>query len=359
MRPIDAIKEDWEAVKQRFTHWWANELYDRALVLVTAPKQAAQDGKWPGGAVTPEIPWTDIEYMTWRMEEALRTTHYGGEALPAFWHNWSVGQALVMGCEPHFAPDTVWTDPLPVDSDGYPPIRFVREGRWWRWMRDCTLQAAQASRGRYFVMPMWGNQAGDNLALIRGSERLMLDIAENPAWVRQAARKTSDILLEVYADLWPLVGESITGVEGSINYCDMWSPGRTMGFDCDISCMLSPKQYEDLFLAPLIETMRTVDHCIYHLDGVVALQHLDLLLSVPEIDAIQWVPGAGRETILQWIPLIRRVQQAGKSVLVQAEAAEIQDLLRAVPARGLCISTSCNSEQEARDLLEIVRKHKR
>jgi len=69
-------------------------------------------------------------------------------------------------------------DPLPAAAGSYPPIRFLREGRWWRWMLDGTLRAAQASRGRYFVMPMW-------------------------------------------------------------------SPGRTMGFDCDISCMLSPNQFEE------------------------------------------------------------------------------------------------------------------
>jgi len=117
--------------------------------------------------------------------------------------------------------------------------------------------------------------------------------------------------------------------------------------------MLSPRQFEDLFLPPLVETMRAVDHRIYHLDGVVALHHLDLLLSVPEIDAIQWVPGDGREDILQWIPLIRRIQRAGKSVLVYAAARDVPALLREVPARGLCIGTRCASEQEARELLAV------
>lgn len=353
---IETIKDDWETTKKRFAHWWANELCDRALVQVTAPKQGAQPGQWPGGAVDAETAWTHVEYMIWRTLEGIRTTYYGGEALPVLWHNWSVGHALLMGCEPRYAPDTVWTDPLPAAADGYPPIRFRREGRWWRWMRDSTLRAAQASQGRYFVMPAWGNHAADNLALIRGSQELMVDIAENPAWVRQAAREVSDILIEVHAALWPLVGEAVTGIEGSVNYCSMWSPGKTMGFDCDISCCISPPQFEDLFLPPLVETMRTVDHRIYHLDGTVALQHLDLLLSVPEIQAIQWVPGAGHDAILQWIPLIRRIQQAGKAVLVYAAAQDIPALLGAVSARALCIGTGCASEQEARDLLKVVER---
>jgi hypothetical protein len=208
-------------------------------------------------------------------------------------------------------------------------------------------------------MPTWGNHAGDNLALIRGTEKLMVDIAENPAWVRQAVKKVSDILLEVYTVLWELVDKKVTGLEGSVNYCGLWSPGKTMGFDCDISCCISPQQYEDIFLPPLIETMHTVDHRLYHLDGTMALQQLDLLLSLPEIDAIQWVPGAGHEPILQWIPLIQRIQKGGKAVLVQAEAADIAALLGEVSARGLCISTSCATEQEARDIVEIIQRHSR
>ena len=213
-RPIDAIKEDWENTKKRYTYWWANEMYDRALICVTAPKPGAQRGVWPGGPVSLETQWTNVEYMIWRILENIRTTYYGGEAVPVFYHNWSVGQALIMGCEPNFAENTVWTDPLPVGDDGYPPIRFVRDGRWWKWMCESTLRAAQASQGRYFVMPMWGNQAGDNLALVRGTTTLLMDTVENPAWVKRAAKKTSDILLEVYAALWPLVGESISGIEG-------------------------------------------------------------------------------------------------------------------------------------------------
>jgi hypothetical protein len=359
MKPIDAINEDWETTRKRYIHWWANELYDRALICVTAPKHGVRYGEWPGGMATISTQWTNIDYMIWRTLENVRTTYYGGEALPLLYHGWSVGNALVMGCEPQFAPDTVWTDPLPVGIDGYPSIRFLRDGSWWKWMEDSTRRAAQASQGRYFVMPTWGNHAGDNLALIRGTEKLMVDIAENPAWVRQAVKKVSNILLEVYSVLWELVDKKVTRLEGSVNYCGLWSPGKTMGFDCDISCCISPQQYEDIFLPPLIETMHTVDHRLYHLDGTMALQQLDLLLSLPEIDAIQWVPGAGHEPILQWIPLIQRIQKEGKAVLVQAEAADIAALLGEVSARGLCISTSCATEQEARDIVEIIQRHSR
>jgi hypothetical protein len=63
MRPIDDIKEDWEMVKKRYTYWWAHEMFDRVLLLVTAPRQGVQRSEWPGGAITPEVTWTNPDYM--------------------------------------------------------------------------------------------------------------------------------------------------------------------------------------------------------------------------------------------------------------------------------------------------------
>lgn len=56
--------------------------------------------------------------------------------------------------------------------------------------------------------------------------------------------------------------------------------GATPGFDCDISCNISPQQFEDLLLPPLIETMRTVDRRIYHLDGSVAFAASDIAAGI-------------------------------------------------------------------------------
>jgi len=72
--------------------------------------------------------------------------------------------------------------------------------------------------------------------------------------------------------------------------------------------------------------MHTVDHRIYHLDGPGAIHHLDTLLNLPELHAIQWVPGAGvTGGITQWVPLILRVQSKGKSIVVYAGPGRFYD----------------------------------
>jgi hypothetical protein len=182
----------------------------------------------------------------------------------------------------------------------------------------------------------------------------MMAVARDPARIKALLDELTDIQIEVFEELWQLVSPALTGVEGSIQPYGCWSPGRTMGIECDVSCMVSPSAYKELFLPPLVEIMRTVDHRAYHLDGPGALKHLDTLLGLPELDAIQWVPGAGREEITQWIPLLQHIQAGGKAVLVHPRPQEVEPLLRELRPEGLCMRVECETEGEARELVELV-----
>lgn len=354
MTGMEQVNEDWERVKLRFEAWWQGEIYDRPLISVTAPRYPEPARLRPPSEAEVRAQWTDVNVMINRQEEIIRRTYFGGDALPIFWHNWSAGHSLYFGCQPHFAEDTVWVDPAPLGPHGYPEFENWEASPWWQWMLDSTIAASQASRGRWFVLPMWGNHAGDNLALIRGTTQLLLDIATDREWVRRAIRTLSELQDAAFERLWPLVDPVLTGVEGSIDYVSCWAPGRTMAFDCDFSCMVSPRDFRELFLPPLLKTMQMVDRRIYHLDGTVALQHLDTLLGLPELHAIQWLPGAGREEITQWFPLIKKVQAAGKNIAVYVQPEEIALLQAECRPERLFINTTCATEAAARQVVSQV-----
>lgn len=203
---IEKIKEYWEKVKKRYEAWWACELYGRVLVQVAAPRKGVEP--LPVEPPSVEARWTDIDYMIRRTLEHIRRTYYGGESIPVFAHNWSVGHALLFGCEPKFSWRAVWVNPVTTE-DEYPELIFSLKNPWWKWMRDSTEAAAWASEGRYFMRPVWGNDAGDTLALVRCTEQLLMDIALNPEWVKSAVKTVSDILIEVYEELWRVVSPEV------------------------------------------------------------------------------------------------------------------------------------------------------
>jgi hypothetical protein len=354
-------REDWEIVRRRWEAWWAHDLYDRVLVQVTAPRADADPlsgSLLPEGEVGLKTKWTDFDWMIRRQLESLRSTYFGGEAMPLFNAGWSVGWSLLFGCEPRFREQTVWVDPIAVGGDGYPEFHFSparsSHNPWWQWYLDGMKAAAEASAGRYFVLPEMGNDAGDVLANVRGTEALLVDIALNPMWVKSAVETISDVIVSAYNEIEQIVSPEVCGVDGYVNDQHCWWSGRTRGLNCDVSCMVSPQAFRELFLPPLVDIMGTFERNVYHLDGPGALHHLDTLLDIPELDAIQWVPGAGHEAIMQWVPLIRRIQAGGKSICLFATPEEIGPLLREIRHQGVCISTHCESEAEARELIEYV-----
>ena len=82
-----------------------------------------------------------------------------------------------------------------------------------------------------------------------------------------------------------------------------------------------------------------MDRCLYHLDGPQALRHLDLLLEIPEIDAIQWVPGAGRDYWADWIHVYRKIQEAGKSLqLLSVPVTDLHLLFESLRPEGVWLS---------------------
>jgi hypothetical protein len=90
--------------------------------------------------------------------------------------------------------------------------------------------------------------------------------------------------------------------------------------------------------------------------------HLDSLLGLPHLDGIQWVPGAGAKPTVEWIPLLRKIQDAGKLVYAYCEAGDVRTLLQELRPEGLMLIVSCDSVGEAEQLLENVqawtRQHK-
>ena len=92
--------------------------------------------------------------------------------------------------------------------------------------------------------------------------------------------------------------------------------------------MVSNAMFREFFLDELVEEADWLDRSIYHLDGPGALRHLDTLLSIDNLDGIQFVYGAGNEPASRWMAEYRRIQNAGKVLHISIDAAELDPFMR-------------------------------
>jgi hypothetical protein len=120
--------------------------------------------------------------------------------------------------------------------------------------------------------------------------------------------------------------------------------------------MISTGHFKQFSLPQLRRELSGMDRIIYHVDGKEVARHLDTILEQSEIQAIQWVQGLEADwPILQWVPLLKRILAAGKSVLVDVPTEELGEFMDRVPREGvfLCLGVR---EGEEQDILKRVER---
>ena len=340
-------KPDWEATQERFLAWWAGQVMDRVAMSVTAP-----NGQVVRPVTPPEDPWRlhgDPEYHVQRCESGFAATHYAAEAFPCM--TLLIGYAF-LGTPATFTPRTIWLHPVIEDPWRDLPV-FDMANPGWQRMAAVVRTLVEAGRDRWVTTFPTVPTPTDLLSGLRGNQRLCVDMLDRPEWVTLALDYLTGIWTRAYGELGVMLE---TRERGSSAWLPLWSPGRSITLQCDFSCMISAEMFRRFVVPEQQALARWLDNCIYHLDGPGAIHHLDALLEVPEIKGIQWVPGAGQPPPLDWLPLLRRIQSAGKLLHISIAAADVERALEELRPEGLLIATGCASVQEADDLVRLALK---
>ena len=125
----------------------------------------------------------------------------------------------------------------------------------------------------------------------------------------------------------------------------------------DISTMISVDDYRR-FVQPFIrEQCQKIDYTLYHLDGVGAMHHLDALLEIKELNAIQWTPGVGEPQggSPKWYDLYKKILAGGKSIMAcWVTLDELRPLLDNIGGEGVHIEMDFHNEREVEQAMKIV-----
>lgn len=345
-------KEDAEKSKRRMEAWWNHAVIDRAVVHVTAPRDL--------GSAEPEQEvdeyeryFTDPDLVIARTERQLARTYFGGEAFPVASGVPTAFVAILaayLGAPVSFAnKDTAWCSPIIDDPNKLPDLCFDPENRWWKSSKRLMECFVERADGYHVCLPDL-NGPTEILARLRGTEPLAYDFVDNPEYIKPAI----DRITEAWFRYWQEATKITQKTEGNFYWMGIWSDRPSIDLQSDFSCMISPEMFKEHFLPSIEKQTQLVERTIYHLDGPDAVRHLDCLLELPELDGIQWVPGAGAKTAIAWIPLLRRIQDAGKLVVAYPAVENVETLLKELQPEGLMLFTSCGSEEEAKALLRSV-----
>lgn len=352
------FKPDCETVLKRFDAWWERAILDRPLVSITLPRPVAERRSLPRNHhKSLRDRWMDTAYVVECAEVSLGNTLWYADSLPVAWPN--LGPEVFSafyGCGMEYGEDTAWSTPILPDwsEEAVNALCFSSDNFYFRKLLEMTDALIEAGKGKFIVGYTDLHGGGDAIAAFRDPQRLLIDTIERPAEIRSLCERITTDFLRVYDHFH----ERLSGAGmPSTTWCPATCRGRFHVPSNDFSCMISQKTFEELFLPGIIRECRHMDRCLYHLDGPQALRFLDRLLEIPEIHAIQWVPGAGHEDWRQWAEVYQRIQHRKKALqILSVPAEDLARLFEVLSPEGVWISSvsGIRNEEEAEAVLRLI-----
>lgn len=349
------FKDDWSACQRVFSGWWRGEVADRWALGVLAPRESPLLVAEPPAAPTDERErWLDIPGNLAQGEAFFAQQFYGGA-----WHPYltaDVGPcplAVFLGATPNFTPGTVWYEPAfagPADVH----LRFDPQNPYWQWTVDAVRQYRQAAPGRFSLALPPLVEGLDILAELFGTQELLTYLLDCPQEIHRLLDELDEVYFQAYDELHGMVCDETHG--HSLSHFSVWAPGRAAVTQCDFSCMISGDMFAEFVVPHLARQCARLDYSMYHLDGPNAIRHLEHLVNVPDLTAIEWTPGAGNPNAsdrVWWESVWRPIYAAGKSAHCWAVAADsIEPFVKEFGQNRTLVTTGCDTEAEARRLLE-------
>lgn len=331
-------KPDLDEALARIDAWFRQEVIDRPPVRFTAHNSSHVDqphpkDRWPNLKAR----WFDAEYQVDFFINSMRGVKFLAETFPVFMPNLGPEvYSAFYGCELTFQEVTSYCVPKVndwADTDG---LCFDKNNEYFLKIEELTRVALEKCDGSYWVGYTDLHPGADCAAAWRDPQQLCMDLLFSPDETKRLVQKAEADFQRIY-DYYDTLLKSHRQPSGT--WIGIPARGRLHIPCCDFSAMISPAHFEEFFLPAIKNEISTMTHNIFHVDGRGVARHLDYILALPGVQAIQWVQGVGNDQpIMRWLPLIRKVLDAGKSILLDITMDELEPLKRAIGPEGVMLS---------------------
>ena len=351
--PGEGYKLDWDKTKEKFRNYWNHKNTGRPLMCVIARRPEVEqfsDGTPVEGGyldqicqgkyynMPEELKWKDMEdkyqnaqRIVDRYRYFCETHAFLGESFPNLNIDFGPGSlAAYLGSDIGFKEDTVWFKKCLDSWDGVPKLQFDPENKWFKkhlqLAKDCR---ELAGKDFYVDMPDLMENI-DVLASLRGAQDVLMDLLDEPEKVGERIKEVTDCYYDYYNRFYDVIKDEEGG--NAYTVFQIWGPGRTVKLQCDCSAMMAPDDFRTYIQPSLKAQSEKADHVLYHLDGPAAIKHMDALMEIDGIDALQWTSGdAGPDgTLPDWDVIYDKAIAAGKSIWVKVYSGEFEDWIRNV-----------------------------
>ena len=346
-------KPDFERARSAWDALWNHEIVSRPCTLVTAARV-------PSAAHSPKLLSVEGDFgKAVRDCEAYLDSHvFLGEAMPAFRPGFGPDQlAAFLGAPLTISKgsnQTSWSEKIVRDWDSFLPLRIEENNRYFQRMKEFHADASAHLEGRCLLCEIDMHSNIDMLEGLRGAQDLLFDLIDHPETVLRAMIQGREIYKQVYEEFYQYGSKERWGTTSLL---PMYDRGRFNRIQADFIALLNPDLFRKIVLPTLEDEARYLDRSCFHLDGPDALIHLDDLLAVRDIDAFQWVSGAGNPRPIEWPEVLHRIQKAGKIIILHLSAPEVKRIHGEYDPALLVYDVKTDSLDEGMELLDWLERN--
>lgn len=349
-------KPDFLECMKRIEAWYAGEVIDRPPVRFHH-HNAQFDHAVNGGKTWASLKdrWFDVEFQVESFLAAVKNRSFRGETFPVFDPNPGPDVlAAFHGMELVFGETTSWSHPCINSVEDLDRIRFTPANPYWEKIEELTDYALERASDQFLVGYTDLHPGMDFAASWRGNENLCMDFYDDPGLVGRlmaASQREFQRIFDHYHEKLRAAGHP------SVCWMNIPDAGKLHIPSCDFGALIGPDLFREFVIPMQREEMAPMDRNIYHLDGPGVANHLDAVLGMEDVHAIQWVQGvAEHQPIMPWIPLIKKIRAAGKAVIVDLSPAELEGFMDEMSPEGLFLWVGADGDEQERDILRGLEK---
>lgn len=343
---------------KRVYAWFENEIIDRPPVRFMAHNafldQATEDIAHLSRAEK-KTWWFDAELQVDLFVKSVDGKKFNGETFPVYFPNLGPDvYAAFYGAELEFGEVTSYSIPIVQNWEYTNQLTLDLNSQYFKKIEELTQHALERCEGKFLVGYTDLHPGLDCVAAWRDPLQLCIDLYDNPDQVKRLAEVAIADFEYIYNHFDAMLKE-----KGQLSVSWMGIPtfGRMHIPSCDFSALISREFFIEFGLPILQQETKIMTHNIFHVDGKGVAKHLEAILSVPEIHALQWVQGVGDDyPILQWLYFIEELQAKDIPVIIDLSPEDIDEFMEEMDPKGLFLWVATESEQEEIDILKRIEK---
>ena len=350
MPPSLELKPDLEAATQRWLAFWEQDIIDRPVCNMRAPKTGV-----PGVGGPPYLAGAreDFGPIIQQALDSAACVWWGGDAIPNYVPSFGPDQmAAWIGADLRFDErgyGTNWVVACVEDWNDWLPLKLDESNPWWTRFLAFMRALAEACRGKLLLTHVDLHSNADLLAAMREPAHLCLDMYDIPETIDRAMADARALFNTIYDAIY----EAGNMAEyGTLGWVPAYHPVKTNTIQCDFAALVGPKQFQRWVLPALEAEAAHLEHCVYHYDGPECLVHLDDICSIKGLDCIQWTTGARNAAFMEWMDLLKQIQAKGKSLWIPCSIEEMKLYHKELKPNQLFYDCYAGSEEEGEAALE-------